>query len=201
MESIFPVVLCIGAIFVFILVVTLLVLLGMFAKQSLHDYSEHRRMEILSMTRNIYSLSPKEFEEYVGIIFSNHGYQVQHTGRSGDHGIDLLMTSPKGHKVIAQCKRYDPSKKVGPEIVRSLQGAMVQRNIDTAFLVTTSEFTKGAYKEAAVIHGLTIKMMDGKFLSNEAKRIGLPGQVMQWRYLTPRRISAIIMGSKMLLRG
>jgi HJR/Mrr/RecB family endonuclease len=180
MEDIVPIgLLCVGSIFVLAVVIVLVIVLGVVVRESLATYSQHRRMEILSMTRNLYSLSPSEFEEYVGILFSSHGYRVQHTGGRGDTGIDLRLIGPGGHPAIVQCKRYSRDMKVGPDVVRALQGVMIRERVNLAFLVTTSTFTTAAYHEITSISGITIRLMDGDRIAEEATKIGLPGRVME----------------------
>lgn len=50
-------------------------------------------------------LSPAEFEQWVGARFRERGYRVRNTGKSGDHGIDLVGTRGQ-EKIVIQCKRY-----------------------------------------------------------------------------------------------
>src|SRR5689334_19337707 len=60
-------------------------------------------------------LTPEEFEEEFGRMLRAYGYQsVQHTGQSGDKGVDLRALSPSGELVIVQCKQYGREKRIGP---------------------------------------------------------------------------------------
>ncbi|HFQ93138.1 MAG TPA: restriction endonuclease, partial [Anaerolineae bacterium] len=52
----------------------------------------------------LYDLSPAEFEQYVAGLFRKKGYQVQMRGRSGDLGVDILLTKADGRQAIVQCK-------------------------------------------------------------------------------------------------
>jgi len=110
---------------------------------------EHlRRVEITAAMRGLCALSPEDFERFVGSLFERLGYQVQHTGRRGDGGVDLILTKD-GQRSVVQCKRYAPNaKKIGPSVVRDLRGVKARERALHAFLVTTGRFTDGAIKEA-----------------------------------------------------
>jgi hypothetical protein len=88
------------------------------------------------------ALSPAAFEEWTADRLRELGYAVHRTGRSGDHGIDLLATR-WGEMAIVQCKRYTTAV-VGEEVVGRLYGSMVDRRADRAFLVTTSRLSAPA---------------------------------------------------------
>lgn len=135
---------------------------------------EERRKENLAATRNICSLTPSEFEEYVGILFERSGYRVKGTGGSGDRGIDLVM-SRNGTQSVVQCKRYGDD--VGPGVVRELIGAMTNARVHRGFLVTTSGFTAGAREEARQAP-YRIRLLDGQGVVRWARRYGLPGELM-----------------------
>ncbi len=95
----------------------------------------------------MYELSPKAFEHYVASLFRRKGYRVTVRGRSGDHGVDLELTSAGGRLAIVQCKRYRDT--VGEEIVRGLFGTLLHENARHAFLVTTADISAAARKWAA----------------------------------------------------
>jgi restriction system protein len=108
------------------------------------------------------TLTPREFEHRVAEILEEHGYEdVEHVGRKGDLGIDLFATTPDGHRVGVQCKRYAPEKLVRAPEVRLLYGDMTHANVGGLF-VTTSGYTADAtaYAES---HG--IRLIDGTRLT------------------------------------
>lgn len=108
----------------------------------------------------LYHLSPAEFERYVAGLFRKKGYQVQMRGRSGDLGVDILLTKADGRRAIVQCKRY--RNKVGPDVVRELYGTLIHEQADHAFLVTTAEISASARRWA---EGKPMTLIDGKELS------------------------------------
>ena len=109
----------------------------------------HKRLvKAVIATRDVQSLDGTQFEMYVGMIFERFGYQVQHTGKSNDEGIDLIVNKNEKRGIV-QCKRYAPGNTVGSPTVRDIRGAMVGNNAEEGFLVTSSTFTKNAIEEAA----------------------------------------------------
>jgi restriction system protein len=156
------------------IVVLLLLIAIVFARVLIELRIEQRRKEMLAATRNICSLTPSEFEEYVGVLFEKAGYRVKRTGGSGDRGIDLIV-SRNGKASVVQCKRYEDD--VGPSAVRELIGAMTNSRATRGFLVTTSGFTVGASQEAGKAP-YEIRLLDGRGVVRWARQYGLPGEVM-----------------------
>jgi restriction system protein len=107
----------------------------------------------------LYSLSPKAFERYVGGLFRQKGYRVNLRGRTGDHGVDLELTGPNARRAIVQCKRYQNT--VGEETVRDLYGTLIHEQVSRAFLVTTAEISDAA---RAWAEGKPITLIDGETL-------------------------------------
>jgi restriction system protein len=141
---------------------------------------EQRRRKRLIATRNICSLRPSEFEAYVGLLFERAGYRVKRTGGSGDRGVDLIVNRGKRsggmrRSSLVQCKRYEDN--IGPSTVRELIGAMTNAGANHGFLVTTSDFTAGAEREARKAP-YRIELVDGERLVRWARRHGLPGELM-----------------------
>jgi hypothetical protein len=105
------------------------------------------------------SMDPGAFERYVAGLFQQKGYGVVHRGRSGDHGVDLELTSPTDKQAIVQCKRYQGT--VGEDVVRDLFGTLMHERVARAFLVTTGEIS-GAAKLWA--NGKPLTLIDGNTL-------------------------------------
>ena len=89
-----------------------------------------------TLIHRLRGLAPDVFEEWTADRLRELGYAVRRTGRSGDHGIDLVATR-WGEVAIVQCKRYTTAV-VGEEVVGRLYGSMTDRRADRAFLVTTA---------------------------------------------------------------
>lgn len=108
----------------------------------------------------LFALGPYEFERYVAELFRRKGYHVQLRGRSGDHGVDLMLTQPNGKQAVVQCKRY--RKTIGPEIVRELYGTLIHERVAHAFLVTTAGISRSGRQWAK---GKPITLIDGRTLA------------------------------------
>jgi Restriction endonuclease len=92
-------------------------------------------------------LSPRRFEELVGDVFANGGYDVELTRSTRDGGRDLvLLREADDVEAIVEVKRY--RRRVGVELVRQLRGVQVRENVPYAILVAASGFTAGAREEA-----------------------------------------------------
>lgn len=114
------------------------------------------------------NVSPDDFEELVGRLFTREGCDVQVTESSGDGGVDLVCRR-SGDREIVQCKRYI-GHSVGVDAVRSLYGVMADFGASRAYLVTTSTFTDGAQAFAI---GKPITLVDGEALMARLERAGL----------------------------
>lgn len=108
----------------------------------------------------LYALSPRDFEIFVAQLFRKKGYRVQHRGRSGDMGVDLMITQPGGRRAIVQCKRYRST--IGPDIVRELYGTLMHEQVVHAFLVTTADISQSAREWA---EGKPMTLIDGDTLA------------------------------------
>lgn len=89
--------------------------------------------------RRLVDLDPTEFEKVVGLLFTDRGYEVVHTGRTGDNGVDLRLRKD-GLTWIAQCKRYT-DRAVSVDEMRDFYGTLTHEGADHGFFVTTSRFT------------------------------------------------------------
>lgn len=99
--------------------------------------------------RKVLELTPYEFENLVARLLKAQGYsRIGVIGRSGDRGVDLQATDPKGKFTVVQCKRYLTTKVASGPIQR-LHSYAVTRGASRRIFVTTSDFTPQAKDEAA----------------------------------------------------
>jgi Restriction endonuclease len=110
-------------------------------------------------------LSWFDFEGFCARWLRDHGFEE--VGRTAfDNGVDI--TAFKGSiQWVVQCKHW--KAKVGPDIVRELEGARKLRAGDRAMLVTSSAFTPAAIETAKL---LNIIIVDGDQLK---ARVGSGG--------------------------
>lgn len=105
------------------------------------------RVDLDTRVEELYSLSPREFEEYTQQLLIHMGYEnVVLTPYVNDKGIDLFCER-NGEKIAVQCKKYKGA--VGsPEII-SFIGAMSNAHVDSGIFITTGMFTFEAEALAA----------------------------------------------------
>lgn len=88
--------------------------------------------------RAIDQMTGTMFERCLADVFAQHGYRVEHTGRLGDYGADLVVMRDD-QRAVVQAKRW--IRQVG---VRAVQEAVAAKGIyrcTHAIVVTNSTFT------------------------------------------------------------
>lgn len=94
---------------------------------------------------DIDKMSGPEFENRLMVLYKNLGYQVEHTGKSGDLGVDLIIEKG-GRKTAIQAKRYHSD--VNEAAVQQVYTGKTVHHCDDALIFTNSNFTKLARKVA-----------------------------------------------------
>jgi hypothetical protein len=89
------------------------------AKERICKETEEKIKTAMQDVRVWASLDGVQFENYTSRIFREQGFEVEHTPRSNDKGVDLILNF-EGQTTIVQCKAYN--KNVGVSAVRELQG-------------------------------------------------------------------------------
>ncbi len=109
--------------------------------QAVERHNARVRQELKSA---IARLDPTEFEYFVGRVLNRLGYEVEHTGRTSDGGVDAeAVLSLEGLTSVmtkVQAKRW--LHPVSPRVVRELRGAL--KVDERGLIVTTAEFTEEA---------------------------------------------------------
>ena len=95
------------------------------------------------------AMTPTDFEYWVGARFAEEGWDVEHTGGFGDHGIDLKMRREGGETAVVQVKKYEGT--VGEGVVRELLGSVTATGATRGYLVTTGWLTEAARTYAAAL--------------------------------------------------
>lgn len=123
-------------------------------------HSRMKKADLLTRSSLYKDYDPAEFEEVTAEIFRQRGYKAKVTGKSGDLGIDVLL-SKDGEKIGIQCKHYKGS--IGPSTIREFVGALEGARLKKGYFVTTSHYTSGAKQAARRTHW-DIKLIDGQTL-------------------------------------
>lgn len=108
---------------------------------------------------NLMDLTPFEFEQLVGNLFTKMGLESKQTRASRDGGVDVVAYDVRpviGGKVVIQAKRYRHT--VGVSAVRDLFGTMNHEGANKGILVTTSTYGPDAYD---FIKNKPIELVDG----------------------------------------
>ena len=110
-------------------------------------------------------LSWDDFELLCMELFSKNGWKVLGNEKKGaDGGVDIWMQKKSIMKrktsAIVQCKRYDDAL-VTIKVLREMYGLMHEYDVDEAYIVTTSRFTKECYR---FVEGKNIELIDGNKL-------------------------------------
>jgi restriction system protein len=104
------------------------------------------------------------FEFYAAEILSANGYRVEHVGKVGDFGADLIISGVEGRAVV-QTKRY--ASNVGLDAVREAAAARAHYATDGAIVLTNSYFTDAAI---ALAHSNRVELWDRDILARLASR-------------------------------
>lgn len=91
--------------------------------------------------RGVDEMSGTDFEMYLTNLFSKLGYKVEHTGKIGDLGSDLVIEMG-GIRIAVQAKRYKGN--IGPDAIREVNTVMKPRKCTLGIVVTNSYYTDEA---------------------------------------------------------
>lgn len=103
-----------------------------------------------------YNLDPFEFEKEVGWWFEQQGYNTQITKKSGDGGIDIILSKGE-YQGYVQCKRYRTSKVDRPTL-SALYGVVCADKVNQGIVVSLLGLTNEAmaFAEKVGIKVITI---------------------------------------------
>ena len=110
----------------------------------------------------VYAVEPWEFERFVADVFRSHGFNANVTQKTRDGGKDIVADFEMGgvlYTTYFECKRYNPRRPVGVNVVRELFSVLQKECVDKGVIVTTSYFTRDAKEEVKQLNG-RIKLID-----------------------------------------
>jgi restriction system protein len=107
------------------------------------------RPDEVILQSHLNELTGFEFERLLALYFRARGYEVKEVGVGGnDGGVDLVIIDQRGEKTAVQAKCYSNKNNVGVQTVRELVAAKRNHDCILSLLVTTSDLTQQARKEA-----------------------------------------------------
>lgn len=91
------------------------------------------------------ALDPRAFELAVCALLRRDGLTAEHVGKAGDKGADVLVVDRSRRRVVVQCKRLRPDRRVGDQDVQRVNGTYRHdHGAQFAVIVTTGGFTAAA---------------------------------------------------------
>ena len=127
-----------------------------------------RRFRI-SRSRGPRDITPRDLELLTRDLLRAMGYKARWTEFQNDGGVDVVAVGPDGEKIVVQCKRW-LRRRVGVKPVRELIGVVAIRGADEGWLISTSDFTDQARREAK---GQPVRLINGRQLFRFLREHGL----------------------------
>lgn len=126
-----------SCIIIFMLISLFLGYLNIKKDMSKTNYLSINKRNFLNLIEQaVQKMDGFEFEEFVGYVFSNNGFDVVKTSKTRDGGKDLILDN----KIYVELKKYKDTA-VTRETVQKLIGACVSDGITCAIFITTSRYT------------------------------------------------------------
>lgn len=120
------------------------------AAKAFNRSSKTCRSDEVILSTPLDRLTGVEFERLLALYFRDQGYKVHEVGVGGgnDGGVDLVIVDKRGEKTAVQAKCYADHNMVPVQIVRELVVAKRNHDCILTLLVTTSDLTAPAKKQA-----------------------------------------------------
>jgi restriction system protein len=124
-----------------------------------------------------YQIEPRTWEELMAAAYSECGYEVTLTPRSGDHGRDLIAEK-KGRgciRLLNQVKRFGPDYLVTADMARAMLGVLAgDAAASKAVITTTSSFAPKILDDPAIqgAYPTRLQLIDGAELQKLFEEFG-----------------------------
>ena len=128
---------------------------------------QHNHQVRIALRKRLLAMKPGEFEELVSQLLVEMGFEmVEVTKLSGDGGIDVRGTLVVGDvvriKMAVQVKKWKLKNNLQAPVVQQVRGSLGAH--EQGLIITTSDFSPGAVKEAAQPDKTPISLMNGEQL-------------------------------------
>lgn len=125
---------------------------------------QHNQHVQKALCERLLSMKPGEFEEIISQLLAEMGFEmVEVTKLSGDGGIDVRGTLVVGDvvrmKMAVQVKKWRLRNNIQAPIVQQVRGSLGAH--EQGLIITTSDFSSGAIKEATQPDKTPIALMNG----------------------------------------
>jgi len=128
---------------------------------------QHNHQVRKVLRERLLAMKPGEFEELISQLLAEMGFEmVEVTKISGDGGIDVRGTLVVGDvvriKMAVQVKKWKLKNNILAPVVQQVRGSLGVH--EQGLIITTSDFSAGAIKEAAQSDKTPIALMNGEQL-------------------------------------
>lgn len=128
---------------------------------------QHNHQVRKALRERLLAMKPGEFEELISQLLAEMGFEmVEVTKLSGDGGIDVRGTLVVGDvvriKMAVQVKKWKLKNNIQAPVVQQVRGSLGAH--EQGLIITTSDFSSGAVKEAAQADKTPIALMNGEQL-------------------------------------
>jgi len=128
---------------------------------------QHNHQVRKVLRERLLAMKPGEFEELISLLLAEMGFEmVEVTKLSGDGGIDVRGTLVVGDvvriKMAVQVKKWKLKNNIQAPVVQQVRGSLGAH--EQGLIITTSDFSPGAVKEAAQADKTPIALMNGEQL-------------------------------------
>ena len=128
---------------------------------------QHNHQIRKALRERLLAMKPGEFEELISQLLAEMGFEmVEVTKLSGDGGIDVRGTLVVGEvvriKMAVQVKKWKLKNNIQAPVVQQVRGSLGAH--EQGLIITTSDFSTGAVKEAAQGDKTPIALMNGEQL-------------------------------------
>jgi restriction system protein len=126
---------------------------------------QHNATVRKKLRAQLFDITAPEFEELIGKLLGKLGFEdVEVTRHSGDKGIDVRGTLVVGDvirtRMAVQAKKW--KENVQSPTVQQVRGSLGTH--EQGLIITTSDFSPGAQKEAARANAVPVALMNGEQL-------------------------------------
>jgi restriction system protein len=133
-----------------------------------YEIEQHNRQVRQALRKRLLGLKPKEFEEMIGLLLVEMGFEdIEVVGRTGDGGIDVRAMLVVGDviriRMAIQAKKWKLGNNVQAPDVQRVRGSLGTH--DQGLIITTSDFSPGARREAERADAVPVALMNGEQLA------------------------------------
>ena len=130
-----------------------------------YQIEQHNHQVRKALRERLLAMKPGEFEELISQLLAEMGFEmVEVTKFSGDGGIDVRGTLVVGDvvriKMAVQVKKWKLKNNIQAPVVQQVRGSLGAH--EQGLIITTSDFSPGAVKEAVQPDKTPIALMNGE---------------------------------------